>query len=149
MNYLYYPLYSDNDIKSILENGIMTDKYDEVVLYEKPYEKPVENAKKFAKINFDKLLEDRFPSSIYDCKSYEHNNTETHIDIPIPPNCIECIIDNKSKVSPGTIVRTILLALLFINQILISTGHNVINIDDGTVKELFNPIFTIIIGIDT
>jgi hypothetical protein len=96
MKYLYYPIYNDNDVKSILEHGIMTDDYDEVVLYEKPYGKPVENAKKFAKVNLDKIIEDGLldhPSSIYDYTTYEHDNTETCIDIPIPPNYIENIFE--------------------------------------------------------
>ena len=96
MEYLYYPIYNDNDVKSILENGIATDKYGEVVLYEKPYEKPVENVKKFVKINIEKILEDEYLNGgfdIYDYITHEHNNTETYISIPILPKYIECIIE--------------------------------------------------------
>jgi SPP1 family holin len=56
-------------------------------------------------------------------------------------------MDNKFKVSPGTIARTILLVLAFINQILTATGHSVINIEDETVEELVSSIFTIVIAI--
>ena len=42
-----------------------------------------------------------------------------------------------------TIIRTIVLALALINQILTSTGHSVIPITDGQVTELVTLLFTI------
>ena len=51
------------------------------------------------------------------------------------------------KVSTGTIVRTIILTLALINQILTATGHNVINISDEDVNTLISSIFTIVAAI--
>ena len=51
------------------------------------------------------------------------------------------------KVSPGTIARTICLALALINQILTATGHSIIPIDDDTVQLLVSTIFTVIMAI--
>lgn len=42
-----------------------------------------------------------------------------------------------------TIIRTIVLALALINQILTSTGHGVIPITDGQVTELVTLVITI------
>lgn len=48
------------------------------------------------------------------------------------------------KISPGTIARTICLALALINQILIATGHSIIPIDDETVQALVSTAATVI-----
>ena len=53
------------------------------------------------------------------------------------------------KISPGTIARTICLALALINQILTATGHSVIPIDDETVQLLVSTLFTVITAIIT
>ena len=53
------------------------------------------------------------------------------------------------KISPGTIARTICLALALINQILTATGHSVIPIDDETVQLLVSTLFTVITAIVT
>lgn len=42
-----------------------------------------------------------------------------------------------------TIIRTIVLALALINQILTSTGHSVIPVTDAEVSELVSLLFTI------
>lgn len=47
------------------------------------------------------------------------------------------------KISTGTIARTIILALALINQILTSTGHSVIPIEDETIQNLVTLIFTV------
>lgn len=46
-------------------------------------------------------------------------------------------------VKKDTIVRTIILIMALVNQILTSTGHSVIPIDDAQVTELISLIFTI------
>lgn len=48
------------------------------------------------------------------------------------------------KISPGTIARTICLALALINQILTATGHSIIPIDDETVQALVSTAATVI-----
>ena len=48
------------------------------------------------------------------------------------------------KISPGTIARTICLALALINQILTATGHSIIPIDDETVQTLVSTAVTVI-----
>jgi len=55
----------------------------------------------------------------------------------------------RRKISPGTIDRTICLALALINQILTATGHSVIPIDDETVQLLVSTLFTVITAIIT
>ena len=48
------------------------------------------------------------------------------------------------QISKGTIARTIVLALALINQVLTTTGHNVINIADEDINTLISTIFTIV-----
>lgn len=55
----------------------------------------------------------------------------------------------KNKVSVGTIVRTICLALALINQILTATGHSVIPIDDEVIQTLVSTIATIVMALIT
>ena len=43
----------------------------------------------------------------------------------------------SKKISVGTIVRTVCLALALINQVLVMTGHSVLPIADEQVEELF------------
>ena len=53
------------------------------------------------------------------------------------------------KISPGTIARTICLALALINQILAATGHSIIPIDDETVQLLVSTLVTVVTAIIT
>ena len=48
------------------------------------------------------------------------------------------------KVSSGTIARTVILILALINQILTTTGHSIIPIDDETVTQVISLLATII-----
>ena len=50
----------------------------------------------------------------------------------------------ENKVSVGTIVRTVLLMLALVNQILTATGHSIIPIDDETVTQLITNVATIV-----
>ena len=47
------------------------------------------------------------------------------------------------KIKTDTIIRTVVLALALINQILTSTGHSVIPITDDQATELITLAFTI------
>lgn len=51
------------------------------------------------------------------------------------------------KITKGTLIRTICLALALINQILVATGHTVIPIDDETVSLLVSTIVTVITAV--
>ena len=53
-------------------------------------------------------------------------------------------MDDKIKVSAGTIARTIILALALINQILVTSGHSVIPIPDEDWETLIMTAATII-----
>ena len=53
------------------------------------------------------------------------------------------------KVSAGTIARTICLALALINQILTTTGHSIIPIDDETINLLVSTAATIVMALIT
>jgi SPP1 family holin len=48
------------------------------------------------------------------------------------------------NVTAGTIIRTVLMLLGLINAILVMTGHSIINIEDGTVENLINAVFSIV-----
>lgn len=54
---------------------------------------------------------------------------------------------NNTKISGGTIARTIILALALANQILSASGHAVIPIEDSTVETLITTGFTIVTAI--
>ena len=58
-------------------------------------------------------------------------------------------MDDKIKVSAGTIARTIILALALINQILYASGHAVIQIENEDIETLVNTGFTIVVAIIT
>ena len=47
------------------------------------------------------------------------------------------------SVKKDTIIRTIVLVLALVNQILTSTGHSVIPISDEQVTEIISLVFTI------
>lgn len=49
----------------------------------------------------------------------------------------------NKNISPGTIARTINLALALLNQVLTMTGHSVINIDNDTVVVAVTSIWSI------
>ncbi len=51
------------------------------------------------------------------------------------------------KISKGTIIRTVILALALINQLLTATGRNVINIADEDINSLISAGFTIVSAI--
>ena len=51
------------------------------------------------------------------------------------------------NISKGTIIRTVLLALALINQILTATGHSIIPISDEQVTEFISLGFTIITAV--
>lgn len=50
---------------------------------------------------------------------------------------------NKEKITVETICRTIVLTMALVNQILTSTGHSVLPIEDTEVTELVTLLFTI------
>lgn len=50
----------------------------------------------------------------------------------------------KKKIEAGTIIRTIILVLALINQVLVMSGHSVIPIEDATVEALVTNIATIL-----
>ena len=50
----------------------------------------------------------------------------------------------ENKVSVGTIVRTVLLMLALVNQILTATGHSIIPISDETITQLITNVATIV-----
>ena len=50
----------------------------------------------------------------------------------------------KQKIDAGTIIRTVILALALINQLLTASGHAVINISDETVTQLISAAATIV-----
>lgn len=58
-------------------------------------------------------------------------------------------MDNKYKISAGTIARTIILALALVNQLLSATGHAVIPIEDETIESLVSYIVTVVVAIWT
>lgn len=47
------------------------------------------------------------------------------------------------KIKTETIVRTVILTMALINQILTSTGHSVIPVTDEQVTELLTLVFTV------
>ena len=48
------------------------------------------------------------------------------------------------KVKPETIIRTIVLALALVNQILVATGRSPLPFENETVAELVSTIFTLV-----
>ena len=53
-------------------------------------------------------------------------------------------MNQKQTVTPGTIARTLILALALINQILTASGHSVIAVSDDDVSTLITTGFTVI-----
>lgn len=58
-------------------------------------------------------------------------------------------MDNKYKISAGTIARTIILALALVNQFLSASGKPVIPIEDETIESLVSYIVTVVVAIWT
>ena len=58
-------------------------------------------------------------------------------------------MNEKYKVSPGTIIRTAVLALALINQILAASGHSIIDIDNETMEAFINNGFAIVMAVIT
>ena len=50
----------------------------------------------------------------------------------------------KSKIDSGTIIRTIILALALVNQLLTASGHTIINVSDDTITQLISAGATIV-----
>lgn len=50
----------------------------------------------------------------------------------------------KSKIDSGTIIRTIILALALVNQLLTASGHAIINVSDDTITQLISAGATIV-----
>ena len=53
----------------------------------------------------------------------------------------------KQRIEPGTIIRTVILALALINQLLTASGHSIINVSDDTITQLISAAATIITSI--
>ena len=51
--------------------------------------------------------------------------------------------NERLKVQPDTIIRTVVLIVALINQILNSTGYSPIPVDDNQLTELITLVFTI------
>lgn len=58
-------------------------------------------------------------------------------------------MEQKFKIQPDTIARTIILALALINQLLSATGHAIIPIEDETIESLVSYIVTVVVAIWT
>ncbi len=50
----------------------------------------------------------------------------------------------NTKITSGTIIRTLVLILALINQILSSTGHSIIPITDEQIDSIVSILFTVI-----
>ena len=50
----------------------------------------------------------------------------------------------KQTVTPGTIARTLILALALINQILTASGHSIIAVSDDDINTLITTGFTVV-----
>lgn len=55
--------------------------------------------------------------------------------------------DKNTKITSGTIIRTIVLIVALINQILTSTGRSIIPITDEQIDSVVSIIFTIVASI--
>ncbi len=52
-------------------------------------------------------------------------------------------MNQKPTVTPGTIARTLILALALINQILTASGHSIIAVSDDDINTLITTGFTV------
>lgn len=48
------------------------------------------------------------------------------------------------KIEAGTIIRTVLLVVALVNQVLTLTGHSVLPVSDEQLTELISTIFTVV-----
>lgn len=53
-------------------------------------------------------------------------------------------MNQKPTVTPGTITRTLILALALINQILTASGHSIIAVSDDDINTLITTGFTVV-----
>jgi SPP1 family holin len=53
----------------------------------------------------------------------------------------------NTQITSGTIVRTIVLVVALVNQILTSTGHSIIPISDEQIDSIVSILFTVIASI--
>ena len=53
-------------------------------------------------------------------------------------------MNQKPTVTPGTIARTLILALALINQILTASGHSIIAVSDDDINTLITTGFTVV-----
>ena len=53
----------------------------------------------------------------------------------------------KERISTGTIIRTIILALALFNQVMTASGHPIINISDETITQVVTALATIITAV--
>ena len=51
--------------------------------------------------------------------------------------------NNKLRITPSTIIRTIILALALVNQVLAATGHSIIDVSDEDINTLVTTLFTV------
>jgi SPP1 family holin len=58
-------------------------------------------------------------------------------------------MEETTKVTSGTIARTIILAISLINMILTSFGHSIIPISDETVTTVVADLFAIVMSVIT
>lgn len=54
--------------------------------------------------------------------------------------------ESKLDIERGTILRTSLLALALINQVLVTTGHSVLPITDATLTSIVTTGFTLVMA---
>lgn len=53
----------------------------------------------------------------------------------------------KNKITPGTLARTICLALALFNQFMVMMGRPILPIEDATINETVACIFTIVTSV--
>ena len=53
-------------------------------------------------------------------------------------------MNQKPTVTPGTVARTLILALALINQILTASGHSIIAVSDDDINTLITTGFTVV-----
>lgn len=58
-------------------------------------------------------------------------------------------MSEQNTIQTGTIVRTALLALALVNQILVYTGHSVLPITDATLELIITNGFTLVMSLIT
>ena len=56
-------------------------------------------------------------------------------------------MNEQNQIKTGTIVRTALLALALLNQILVYTGHSVLPITDATLELIITNGFTLVMAL--